>query len=200
MQLTSIKRTNYITLLLGLSLILFSCEEKVFNLVLNIDDTYEFDVLDNGIFSEIEVVTLSDFIDNVDIDDDAEVDEVNLESLAIKITQLTGNEAEAVRVNGYIYLGDINQTPIPVFENMTVNRADFAELQTITQFKEEGIIAFNNKMKGFVENIDNAPFTFELTGVSIPDGGRISAKIDLKMRATVKFKQTLETPFFIGDE
>lgn len=200
MQFTSIKKTNYIGLILGLLLLLFSCEEKVFNLVLNIDDTYEFDVFDDGIFTEIEVITLSDFIDNVDIDDDAEVDDVNLESLAIKITQLNGNEAEAVRVNGYIYLGDLSQTPIPVFENMIVEREDFTQLQAITQFKEEGILAFNNKMKGFVENTDNESFTFVLTGVSIPDGGRISVKVDLRMRATVKFKQTLETPFFIGDE
>jgi len=98
-------------------------------------------------------------------------------------------------IMNYYLIFSIWLVPIPIFEHRIINRADFMKLQAITQFKEEGILAFNNKVNVFIKNTDNESFT-----VSISDRSRISAKIDLNLSAIIKFKQTIEPPFFIGYE
>ena len=197
------KISNKIILsLLGATLLLFSsCEEKAFNFVLNIDDTYEFDVFDDGVFSVATEISQSAILEDIEIESDAEIEDVNIESFAVRVTTLNGNAAEGVSLNGYIYPnGDINETPIPVFENLVVNGNEASDFISIDQLNNAGINAFASKLLGYINETDIEDFAFQLNGTSLPSGSNIAATVELKMRATVKFKENLEVPFFMGDE
>ncbi len=193
---------KFIISLAGIFFLLASCEEKAFNFVLNIDEEYQFDAIDNnGVFSVATEISRDDILDDIEIESDSEIESVDVESFAVKITEVTGNEATSVNLEGLMYLeGDISQTPFTVFDNLIVNGDNASDFIAVTSLNAAAINALSVKLLAYVNNTDNDNFIFQLNGTSIPDGSRVAATVELKMRATVKFKENLEVPFFVGDE
>ena len=186
--------------LVGIFSLLSSCEEKAFNFVLNIDEEYQFDALDDGIFSVATEISRNDILEDIEIEPDAEVESVDVESFAVRITEIANNEATSVSLDGLMYLdGDISQTPFTIFEDLIVNGDNASDYITVTGLNATAINALSGKLLAYVNNTDNDNFIFQLNGTSIPDGSRIAATVELKMRATVKFKENLEVPFFVGE-
>lgn len=199
--MNKIKNTTFTLLVFSIILVIASsCEEKAFNFVLNLDEEYQFDALDDGVFSVATEISRNDILEDIEIDTDAEVESVDVESFAVRITEITGNEATSVSLDGLMYLdGDISQTPFTVFEDLIVNGDNASDYIAITGLNATAINALSGKLLAYINNTDNDNFIFQLNGTSIPDGSRIAATVELKLRATVKFKENLEVPFFVGE-
>ncbi|MEM1137527.1 MAG: hypothetical protein AAGI07_16930 [Bacteroidota bacterium] len=189
------------SIFIGLLLLFSGCEEKAFNFVLNIDNAYEFAVFDDGVFSVGETIDKDELLEDIEIESDAEIEAVNIESIAVKITELDGNAANSVQMDGLLYLdGDLSSSPIVVFNDLVIDENTASEFIAITTLNAAGVNALADKFLAYVENTDSEEFIFNVSGSSIPEDSRIEANVELKIRATVKFKENLEVPFFVGDD
>ncbi|MGB3589170.1 MAG: hypothetical protein WBA23_21670 [Tunicatimonas sp.] len=180
-------------------LFLSACDEVPFNFVLNLDDTYEYDISDDGVISEEVTVSRERVVEDLEIDSETTVEDVNVESLAIKIMDLNGNQASAVRLAGLFY-PQLGANPIALFEDLELAATADGDFTAITDLESAGVNALADKLLGYINDTDFNDFIVTVEGVSVPDGSRVEAQVAIKLRATVKFSETVEAPFFVGQE
>jgi len=183
-------------LIFCIPLLALQCEKRQFETVgtINVDETYEVD--QTGHFVEVEEISRDQVLDLLDIPEDAEITEVNIESVSIKVVVMSDNEASAVIVEGAVDLGASKPeffsnyiVPLVAVDNPWIG------LNTLIQ---EGVTGIKNKLEKIILGMDDDGFAIILEGDSSPTAGnRIHTQIILRITGTVKYVQCLEVPTFI---
>ena len=183
-------------LIFCIPLMALQCEKRQFETVgtINVDETYEVD--QTGHFVEVEEISRDQVLDLLDIPEDAEITEVNIESVSIKVVVMSDNEASAVIVEGAVDLGASKPeffsnyiVPLVAVDNPWIG------LNTLIQ---EGVTGIKNKLEKIILGMDDDGFAIILEGDSSPTtGNRIHTQIILRITGTVKYVQCLEVPTFI---
>ncbi len=182
-------------LIFCIPLMALQCEKRKFETVgtINVDETYEVD--QTGHFTVVEDITSSQILDLFDIPEDAEITEVNLESVSIKVVVLGDNQATAVLVSGAANLGE---TKPKFFNNYVVPLIGADKWYGVNSLIENGIKGIKDKLEGYLLGLDDKDFSIILEGDSSPTtGNRIHTQIILRITGTVKYFQCLEVPTFI---
>ena len=159
----------------------FSCDEKV-TLVASYSDEYEFNVNETGNFGEREqIINPDDVTENVESD---EIDEVNIESIAIKYKKYTDNDASSVTVDG-------TADGIDVFTNFTVNLSEEeSDWMAITdQLNTAGVNHIKTKFKGFVNHTTFEPLVLKIVDQSNDTGQKVHLDLYLKISAGIVFTE-----------
>ena len=189
------KNSSYLFLYL-LSFLFISCEEKIIDLVINIDDTFNYSVSNEGLFDDSYTVNKEDIID-----DDLELDsitDVNIQSLALQITPATGNESTRIRLST-VY-SDINY-PGGIFinEDLIIDIAEYSTLKLLSSYNSTGINALAEKIRDYINGNDLSSFTVRITGNSIDNTGKVTdddiiLDIIIKLNASAVFSEKVELP------
>ena len=190
---------TYFVLLILIPLLTTGCERKKFEVdaTLGLEKIYE--VNNYGDFNEYAEVTDADISDLLNIPEDAVIEEVNIESISMKMSILSYNEASDVYVRGYLQMGSdyadfIDPWRIPITEE---DRTYLLGAQLING----GVEILKRKLEDLLSGIDAEPFYIHLIGSTYPSGSSLHIKITLTITGNVAYFQCVEVPFFIeGDE
>jgi hypothetical protein len=190
---------KHISLILISFLFCTACENKKLTLVGNIKLDRTFPVDQTGAFSSSSQITSDQVRNDLDIPETATIEEVNIESISIKVLVLQDNQATAVRVSGKLQIGNTAPklfndyiAPLVLVDNPYIG------LNTIIA---EGIQGIRSKIEEYLKTMDNTPINITLVGDSSPTAGnRIHAQILLKINGTVKYSECINLPFFMGGE
>ena len=186
---------KYLLVLIAL-LLIFGCENRSFEFVATIDLNETYLVDQTGAFNEAGIVTRNEVLDMIDIPETAEITDVNLESVEVKIVVLESNEAMGVLLSGSVELGSskpalFNNFPVPL---VAVN-APFIGINSLIS---EGVAGIRSKIEKYLEGSDTEPFEIHVSGDSSPsEGERIHVQILLKIKGTVKYNECMEVPYFM---
>jgi hypothetical protein len=188
------KKLSPIVLLLTLMMTgcVTECEKKKFEFdpSIKLNEVYVVTQSDN--FSETADVYREEILDMIDIPEDAEIDEVNIESISLKLTLLEGNEATSVKISGGVLVGW--EEP-DLFNNVLIdlNTGEIPEV-VINQLINEGMEAIKSKIENYLYGTDSGPFIIALIGYG---EGYMHLNINLKIAGTVRYFVCEEVPFFI---
>jgi len=187
---------KYLLILFVIPLMAMECENRKFEFVatMNLDEVFEID--NTGAFSEYAVVTRDEVLSFFDIPESAEIEDVNIESMAVRVVVLDDNEASVISLTGEVQLGSskpaiFNGYPVPLFSPDNA----FYGINTLIS---DGISGIRSKLERYLEGSDIEPFTIQLSGDSSPTAGnRIHITLTLRIVGTVKYYECLEVPFFV---
>jgi hypothetical protein len=184
-------------LIFCIPLMALQCEKRQFETVgtINVDETYEVD--QTGHFVEVEEISRDQVLDLLDLPEDAEITEVNIESVSIKVVVLSDNQATAVIVEGAADMGTTSK--IEFFNNIIVPLVAVDDPWIgVNTLISNGVNAIKNKLEKIILGMDEDGFAVILEGDSSPTAGnRIHTQIILRITGTVKYVQCLEVPTFI---
>jgi hypothetical protein len=185
---------NHFLFFLAVPLFLLGCESQEFEFVgtINTETTYLVD--NSGSFNESAQVVMGEFIDSLDIPENSQLGDVNIESLAVMVEPLDGNQASSVYVSGNVNIGgDI----LTLFNNFQVTSTN-GSWMSITGLAQSGIVAVKDKFQQYLDDINSDPFTVSASGYSAPAAGsRVHARITIQITSTVKYTQKADVPWFI---
>lgn len=187
-----------LTLIIGISL--SSCENKIIDLVVKINDTFDYNADNSGTFTDSYTVTSADILDNFDYDVSG-IEDVNISYLELLVQENNGNQASRIRATG-TFLDNNTATPIVVFQDLEFNIADFSSSpQVITGYQIGGINALADKLAGFINATDLSDFTLSITGTAIDGSGNpvpeiINLDMSLTLDAEVIFEEEASLPAF----
>lgn len=190
---------NKIILSILIVFVIASCEEKIIDLVVKINNTFEYSADNNGSFTDAYTATRSEILENFDYDVSG-IQDVNISYLELAIMENSTNQASRMRVTGTY--SDNSTAPIVVFENFELNIADFLGTPTaVSGYQAVGIEALANKLRDYLNGADATSFTIEVTGVAIDAAGNpVSEDINLQMEITldaeVVFEEEATLPSF----
>jgi hypothetical protein len=187
---------KYLILVLAIPLLTVACEKRKFEFapMINLEKTYMVD--QTGAFNETATISREDVLDLLDIPETAEIKDVYIESIAVKVIILENNAASAVLLSGKVQLGSskpalFNDYPAP----LVLVDDPWIGLNSLIS---EGVSGIKAKIEGYLEGSDTEPFDIELSGDSSPtSGNRIHVRILLKITGTVKYFDCMEVPFFV---
>lgn len=180
-------------------LVLFSwgCERRkfYFNVPLKVPNL--FSVNHSGSFIITDVITESDILDALDIPSGAEISEINIQSLSIRVEVKPGNQANGLLVTGKIY--GLGEAKDEVFNNYPIVLAGantaFVGLNSLIA---SGVTRLKNKINNIVKGIDNASIHIDLEGNVAQGGPQILADIHVRISGTVKYAECLDVATFMG--
>ena len=188
-----------IPFLLAIALLSSSCEYSELTVTsdLNIDKTYE--VNRTGPYSETASVSYNDVLNNLDIPSNVRIDEVNIESVSVKVVVLADNQATAITISGKLQLGSSSPD---VFKNFVAPlvgvNTPFIGLNSLI---DDGVAGLKSKLQAYLKAQDFSPFNIDLSGNSSPIGGqKIHIQILLKILGSVKYTKCVNLPFILGGE
>jgi hypothetical protein len=184
-------------LILPVTILFTGCETKRFTVVGNINLEREFQVDNTGSFTESSTINAQDVNDDLDLPDDAVIVDVNIESISAKVLALSGNQTNAVTVNGKIQTGT---TELQLFNNLVISipagDGDYTALNTLLA---EGVQKLRSKIEDYVKNNEFSPVTITVNGDSSPTiGKRVHTRILVKISGSVTYYEEVSLPFFIG--
>lgn len=177
-----------------------SCEEKIIDLVVKINDTFIYFADNNGSFTETHTASRDEVLDDFDYDVSG-VQDVNISYVELEIEPNAGNQASRIRASGTF---SDNSTPGPVFifENFEFDVAEYTGApKPVTGYQAAGINAMAEKLKGYINESDASDFIVQLTGTAIDGSGNpVNEDIRLTMRITldaeVIFQEEASLPSF----
>jgi len=180
--------------------ILFAgCEYRKFEFAptIKLEKIYEID--QTGVFDVIRSIQRQEILDLLDIPEDAEITEVNIESISIKVVVLQDNEASAVSVSGDVVIVEMENQHENLFEDYIVPLVMVdAPWIGLNSLISDGVERIKGKLEDYLMGTDLAGFVIALSGDSSPTTGeRIHTQIMLRITATVKYFQCVEVPSFI---
>jgi len=189
---------KYLYILLALPFLAMECENKKFEYVATIDMVRTYEINENGPFNDGAIVEYSEILDMLDIPENADIGEVNIESISIRIILNEGNQANALNISGIVELGSSSANTL-VFENFPVVLiGPDVPYIGINSLISEGVEKIKNKIENYLMGTDTAPFFILVTGDTSPTGGQlVKATILLKINGTVKYTVCEEMPWFI---
>lgn len=193
----SIMRRIILLPLLVLVLLSWGCEKRkfFFNVPLKLPPT--FTVNDMGSFSRTEIITESDILAALDVPDGAEITEINIESLSVRVEVLPNNQANALSISGLVY--DLGQPKAQVFTDYPIvlagANAPFVGLNSLIA---GGVAKLKTKLNDIVKRIDNASIYIDLNGTVAQGDQQISAIIHLRISGNVKYAECLDVATFMG--
>ncbi|MEN7548780.1 hypothetical protein AAG747_12740 [Rapidithrix thailandica] len=181
-----------------LAVLFFSCEEKDFGLVLNVDNEYTFTISDDGVYEESKYITREEIMEQINREDVSNIDDVNIESIAIKIVPKEGNLASKVNIGGSLV--DMNNQSTALYASREVAFDDYKDFTPLTSLERAGILLLTEKVKGYINATDDASLSITTFGTSVPEGERIELDVIVRVRLTVKYTESLNVPNFMGNE
>ncbi|MGK7396739.1 MAG: hypothetical protein ACNS62_19335 [Candidatus Cyclobacteriaceae bacterium M3_2C_046] len=191
------KEINYIYLLTMILILLSGCEKKVINLVLDLSDSYLFSVNETGEFSENVIITKQQIESELDLDQEVFIDQVNLESIAVQIAPLVGNEAQTIALSGYFEDQESQKTA--VFEDIIISLSNYNQLTPLNGYVPAGVNLLTEKLKDYANDMDFSEFSLILEGAPIDNQGNntdqlINLAITVEVNAAMVFAQDFEFP------
>ncbi|MFO7655952.1 MAG: hypothetical protein R6W78_02705 [Bacteroidales bacterium] len=190
---------KYLLFIMAIPLLAAECEYRRFEFVATIGVNEEFIVDNTGSFSEKQTITRQQVLDALDIPEQAEIKEINIEKLSVRVTILENNQASLISASGRLQLGE-NKPDI--FKDKTIPlvavNAPFIGLNNLIA---EGVSGLKSKLEGYIYNSDAAPFDIEIYGDSSPTTGqKINVKIELIITGSVIYEECIETISLVGEE
>ncbi len=185
--------------ILVITILATACQYRKFEFVATIGIDKEFVVDQTGNFSEKQTITRNQVLDALDIPETADIKEVNIERISLRVTILDNNEASFVSASGRLQLGNSNPE---VFKDKIIPLvAVNAPIIGLNNLIAEGIGGLKGKLEAYIKNTDVSPFDFEIYGDSSPTTGqKINAKIELQITGSVKYDECIESLPFTGDD
>lgn len=177
-------------LLLGL-MILGSCETRTFQYVSTVTRNMEFTVNQQGAFNESYTIYADEFNDELDLPADAEVVEVFIESFSTAVNPLSGNEATAVKINGY---AQADETSLFVEDLVVSISSGSLQFVRMTNLVTTGVQDIKNALKGFVTVGNPDSITFRIEGDSDPQPGQ-TIQVELLIDISVSVAYEIESEF-----
>ena len=197
----------YLSFLVALTLVVTGCDEKEFVFVGALDTEAAFDAEGDGTFTEKDMITFAEISDALEVPDDItsnDIESVQIELVQAKVVGLTGNAVNAINLTVGIQFSD-ETFPSDLVSNYNVEvqtaNDDFVD---VTGLSRNVVLTLKDKFNTYVTAIidgtplPNEAFTVTATGVASPSG-RIVADVEVKIKASITFKQDLEVPFFMGN-
>jgi len=176
--------------------LLTGCENRKFEFVgtINVDNSYEVD--QTGFFDEGYAITKNDLLNMIDVPEEAEITEVNIESISVQVVVLENNEANAVSLSGAF---DSGTGKIQLFEDypavLIKVDAPFVGLNSLIA---DGVEKIKNKIEGCLKGDDDTGFSIWVYGDSTPtSGNRIHTNILLRITGSIKYTTCESVIFFI---
>lgn len=202
-------KTIYLSFLMTLLFVAAGCDEKEFAFVRAWDTDAAFNADGDGTFTEEDNISFFDIADQLEVPDDItsnDMASVQIEMVQARVVGLPDNTADAIHLTVSIQFND------EAFPRDLVN-GYHVEVQTaeddfvdVTGLSGNVIATVKDKFNQYVDAIiDGTPlsphegFTVTATGIASPSG-RIAANVEVRVKASVTFKQDLEVPFFMGNE
>ncbi len=190
---------KYLLIILVIPLLAMECQYRKFEFAptINVEEAYI--VEEAGPYSEEQIITREQVLDELDIPETAEIKEFNIEKISLKVGVLENNEASLILASGKLQLG--TQKP-EVFKNFPISLVgvDVGWIG-LNDLIADGVGALKNKLEGYILGEDTAPFTIEVYGDSSPTGGqKVHVKLSLKITGSVKYEDCIETLSIIGDD
>lgn len=190
---------KYLLIILAIPLLAVECQYRKFEFAptISVDETYV--VNQTGPFSETQTITRNQVLDGLDIPETANIQEFNIEKMAIRVTVLEGNTAKLILASGRLQLGS---TKPEVFKNYPISLVgvDYAFIG-LNDLIANGVEKLKGKIEGYILANDTAPFDLEIYGDSSPTGGqKINVNLELRISGTVKYEDCVETVSIIGDD
>ena len=185
-----------IPLMMIIPILSTGCENRKFEFVgtINVDNTYEVD--QTGFFDKLYEVSRGELLNLVDIPEDAEVTEVNVEKMLIKVIVLDDNKATTVTLSGAF---DPGTGKIKLFDDYpaTLVAVD-APYMGLNDVIAEGVGRLKQKIEAVLKGKDDTGFSVWVYGDSWPtSGNRIHVNIIFRISGSVKYTQCESVLFFI---
>jgi hypothetical protein len=173
------------------------CVSQKFHYTATYDEVYPFEVDQTGHFDVAKLITPEDVNRALDIPGDAKIDELQIEALAVRVVILPGNQATLVSVSGSIADDQGNHNiwngyPIPL---AGVN-VPFIGLNSLI---ETGVSRLRSKLLGYATRLNTTFCGLHVTGDTVPTDRRMHFRIDLRVRATIKYHRCLKVPREVFD-
>lgn len=187
-----------IIILLSLSM-LTSCEEKTFNVVLNLVFSHNFTVNSTASSVEEYSITGKEINDQLDeVPDTASLDSIQISNMYVVIKALPGNTAQQVTVSGAGKYSAINNGEyFTLFNNNTFDMPaenDSVEVG-IKNLVEPGIQSLKNILNDLVMNSsisDDAEASVKVESLLLPSESTVNAEITFYLQATTVFEYKTE--------
>lgn len=188
-----------IPLILTVALMSSGCEYSKVQVPVDININKTFPVDQTGAYSQSLQVTYYDVMNELDIPSSATIDEVNIESISVKVVVLSNNKAPAVKISGKLQLG--NTSP-EVFNNyyapLIAVDNEFVGINTLI---DQGVQGLKSKIEGYLKSKDFSSFDININGNSSPiEGQRVNIQILLKITGYAKYTICAYMPFFLGGD
>lgn len=175
---------------------LMGCEWRMFEFSGAIKVNETFSINESGVMYSEGVITRSEVLDAFDIPDNADVKEVNIESMELKVTVLPENQAQVINVSGFVK--DASEDHL-IFEDFPVSLigVDFPGLG-LNSLIAGGVNRIKTKIEGFIKNTDSTPLNIYL---SINSGeSLVQVNLDLIINGNIIYEECLEVLPGMGGE
>jgi hypothetical protein len=186
--------------LLGLLLLtlpfLSGCEKQVMHFVTTYSRDQVFEVDQTGQFVATGTITKDDVRGALDIPDDAEITDVQIESLSLRIVKHPDNAAMALSVSGEFDNGVRHQ----LWNNKPVvlSGAD-VPLFGLNSLIAEGVASLRGQIQAYIQDLNAPTASFRLQGTCTPTASRMHLQIHLQVRATIKYIECVSVPRVMFD-
>ena len=185
-----------------LALLLTGCEKRLFHFVATVEEAPVFAVDQAAPYQQTIIITRESVLSRLSLPSDARITGVDIESISLRVVAKSGNQASALQATATI-ADAVDPVPKPMFEDYPVVLAGAdAPFVGLNALIEAGISKLRSKLDGFIKDLDNAPFSIQVSGDSIPSGQRVVVELHLAIKATIKYDQCVEVPtvFSSGDD
>lgn len=173
-----------IIIIIIVALTFTACEDKIIDLVIKINETFDFSADNNGSFTETYTATRSEIVEDFDYDVSG-IEDVNISFVELLVEPAAGNQATRIRISGTF--SDNTTSPVFIFQDFELNIDDFTgTAKPISGYQSAGINALAEKLRNYINETDNSSFTLQITGVAIDAAGNpVSEAMNLVMSITI---------------
>lgn len=194
---------NKMLIILILSgLLLIGCQKQKFNFVLDLNQVITYHVDQTGPFELASAISKGDVLQLVNISEDADITDVQIQTLAISVTVREGNTVD--KVNLTLFYKDLQSGKEKIFNDYPVPITGLFGITNpyspVSLLLDSGVSKVKNKLKGYLRNEDN--FDYEVVVNGDTGNKRLVADIKIKVIATVEYSECLTVlePFSNGQE
>ncbi|MFW5760691.1 MAG: hypothetical protein ACOCXH_06925 [Cyclobacteriaceae bacterium] len=188
-----------IIIIIIVALTFTACEDKIIDLVIKINETFDFSADNNGSFTETYTATRSEIVEDFDYDVSG-IEDVNISFVELLVEPAAGNQATRIRISGTF--SDNTTSPVFIFQDFELNIDDFTgTAKPISGYQSAGINALAEKLRNYINETDNSSFTLQITGVAIDAAGNpvseaMNFEVSITLDAEVIFEEEASLPSF----
>lgn len=172
------------------------CEPATFQAVTNVDEYFAYRFSGNTTFSDSTIITseqVQGWLEEVDKD---YLRDLTLESMAVRITPITDNESDVVKLWG---TAGFNNTEQVLFASVTTRLSDFSDFKSIAPYlNDKEVEAFANLLRDFIKGSTTGEIELKIWGESEATGERVELAMEVYMRFNSIAEVEQNVPGFIG--
>ncbi len=195
-------KKNMLIILIFAGLVLSGCQKQKFDFVLDLNQVLNYHIDKTGPFELASAISKNEILGLVDIGADADIKDVQIQTLAISVTVGEGNEVDVVSLT--LFYKDLQTGKENIFNDYSV---PFTGLWGISKpyspvslLLDRGISKLKNKLKGYLKNEDYFDYEIVLNGDTGSE--RLVADIRIKIIATIEYSECIDVfePFSNGKD